>query len=73
MATHSSILAWRIAGTQEPGRLHSMGLRVGRDLVTMLSTLTGMTKHSRAQVLDGRFFLVICLNYSDFSETEGYM
>ena len=30
MATHSSILAWRISGTEEPGRLLSMGLhRVG--------------------------------------------
>ena len=26
MATHSSILAWRIPGTEEPGRLQSMGL-----------------------------------------------
>ena len=25
MATHSSILAWRIPGTGEPGRLPSMG------------------------------------------------
>ena len=24
MATHSSILAWRIPWTEEPGRLHSM-------------------------------------------------
>ena len=32
MATHSSILAWRIPGTEEPGRLPSMGLhRVGHD------------------------------------------
>ena len=32
MATHSSILAWKIAWTEEPGRLHSMGSqRVGRD------------------------------------------
>ena len=30
MATHSSILAWRIPGTGEPGRLPSMGShRVG--------------------------------------------
>ena len=29
MATHSSGLAWRIPGTEEPGRLQSMGsLRV---------------------------------------------
>ena len=26
MAIHSSILAWRIPGTEEPGRLQSMGL-----------------------------------------------
>ena len=26
MATHSSILAWRIPGTEEPGRLQSMGI-----------------------------------------------
>ena len=25
MATHSSILAWRIPGTEEPGRLQSLG------------------------------------------------
>ena len=32
MAIHSSILAWRIPGTREPGRLPSMGLhRVGHD------------------------------------------
>ena len=27
MATHSSILAWRIPWTEEPGRLRSMGLQ----------------------------------------------
>ena len=27
MATHSSVLAWRIPGTGEPGGLLSMGLR----------------------------------------------
>ena len=27
MATHSSILAWRILWTEEPGRLQSMGLQ----------------------------------------------
>ena len=35
MATHSSILAWKIPWTEEPGRLQSMGSqRVGRDLAT---------------------------------------
>ena len=32
LATHSSILAWRIPWTEEPGRLQSMGLqRVGHN------------------------------------------
>ena len=32
MATHSSVLAWRIPGTAEPGGLPSMGShRVGHD------------------------------------------
>ena len=31
IATHSSILAWRIPWTEEPGRLQSMGLQRVRD------------------------------------------
>ena len=32
MATHSSILAWEIPWTEEPGRLQSMGSqRIGHD------------------------------------------
>ena len=35
MATHSSILAWRILWTEEPGGLQSMGLqKVGPDRKT---------------------------------------
>ena len=35
MATHSSILAWRILWTEEPGRLQSMeSQRVGHDRAT---------------------------------------
>ena len=35
MAAHSSILAWRIPWTEEPGGLQSMGSqRVGHDCVT---------------------------------------
>ena len=35
MATHSSVLAWRIPWTEEPGGLQSMGSqRVGHDLAT---------------------------------------
>ena len=40
MATHSSILAWRIPRTEEPGRLQSMGLQKVRQLTdfTLLYT-----------------------------------
>ena len=35
MATHSSILAWRITGTEETGGLQSMGLqKAGHDWTT---------------------------------------
>ena len=35
MATHPSILAWKISWTEEPDRLQSMGSqRVGHDLAT---------------------------------------
>ena len=37
MATHSSILAWRISWTEEAGGLESIGSqRVGQDLATDL-------------------------------------
>ena len=39
MATHSSILAWRIPWTEEPGVLHSMGSqRVGHDWSNLAHT-----------------------------------
>ena len=34
METHSSILAWEIPWTEEPGALQSMGSQVGHNLVT---------------------------------------
>ena len=37
MATHSSVLAWRIPGTGEPGGLPSMGLQ-SRTRLTQLSS-----------------------------------
>ena len=42
MATHSSILAWRIQWTEEPGGLESTGSqRVGHDWATSLITNAG--------------------------------
>ena len=41
MATHSSILAWRIPGTEEPGGLQSTGLhRVGHDLIQLSNSIS---------------------------------
>ena len=43
MAPHSSTLAWKIAWTEEPGRLQSMGLlRFGHDRATSHSLFTFM-------------------------------
>ena len=40
MATHSSILAWRIPWSEEPGRLQSMGSqRVGHDRSNLAYTI----------------------------------
>ena len=35
MATHSTIFAWRIPRTEEPGRLRSIGLKIGTTEVTL--------------------------------------
>ena len=41
MATHSSVLAWRIPGMGEPGRLPSMGSRrVGHDSSDLAAAAT---------------------------------
>ena len=44
MATHSSVLAWRIPGTREPGRLPPMGLhRVGHDCSDLAAAAAATT------------------------------
>ena len=40
MAIHSSILAWRIPWTEEPGRLQSMGVTQSQTQLKPLSTHT---------------------------------
>ena len=43
MATHSSVLAWRIPGTGEPGGMLSMGMhRVGHDLSDLAAAAAGL-------------------------------
>ena len=45
MATHSSVLAWRIPGTGEPGELPSMELHtVGHDLSDLADKNTQKNK-----------------------------
>ena len=45
MATHSSMLAWRIPWTEEPGGLQSIGLqRVGHDWATNTHTYTELVQ-----------------------------
>ena len=52
MATHSSILAWRIPGTREPGGPPSMGShRVGHDrsdLAAAAAAAAALSERSRA-------------------------
>ena len=50
MAPHSSTLAWKISWMEEPGRLHSMGLRrVGHDWAISLSLFTFMHRRRKWQ------------------------
>ena len=49
MATHSSVLAWRISGTGEPGGLSSMGShRVRHDWSDLAAAAAGPTKPGSA-------------------------
>ena len=57
MATHSSILAWRIPGTGEPGGLPSMGShRVGNNQSDLAAAAAAyfMLEINSAEMLDPR-------------------
>ena len=66
MATHSSILTWKIPWTEEGGRLLSMGSqRVGRDWATSLELL--LVEHSSSFLVWHYFkyiFAQICFSLS---------
>ena len=52
MATHSSILVWRILQTEEPGGLRSMGSqRVGHELKRLTLLFTSTWPHTGLCVL----------------------
>ena len=46
IATHSSILAWRIPWTEEPDGLQSMGLQSQAQLTTNTQVFTGGPSHA---------------------------
>ena len=63
MATHSSILAWRIPWTEEPGGLQTMGVtRVVHDLATKP---TATSRMGRETLTFGEFFF-----FFQFQETQ---
>ena len=51
MATHSSVLAWRIPGMWEPGGLPSMGLhRVGHNRKDLAAASRRLSTHTHARM-----------------------
>ena len=70
MTTHSSVLAWRISGTEEPGRLPSMGShRVGHDWSDLAAAeqwyraFCMFTGHSYIYTMFVQIFCLDCLFY----------
>ena len=72
MATHSSILAWRIPWTEEPSGLQSMGSqRVGHDWVTNTFFLSGLNIHfhlveNQCLIFSQLFHNVFTLNQNNY-------
>ena len=65
MTTHSSVLAWRIPGTGEPGGLLSMGLhRVGHDWSDLAVAL--LKVQSPVQCQSGKFMTSIEIESKHF-------
>ena len=60
MATHSSVLAWRIPGTGEPGRLPSLGShRVGHDWSDLAAIRTRSIFCNKCTVWNVSFKIVL--------------
>ena len=60
MATHSSVLAWRIPGTGEPGGLPSMGSHIiGHDWSNLAAVAAAVAN-------DPLYFCIVCCNLSFF-------
>ena len=62
MATHSSVLAWRNPGTEEPGGLLSMGLhRVGHDWSDLEAAAAAAVKGEKWERLEVKSWLFLLL------------
>ena len=65
MATHSSILAWKISWTQEPGGLQAMvSQRVGHDWTTNTYCTWGMISMQFQEGADSRVCVLITQGFS---------
>ena len=72
MATHSSVPAWKIPWTKEPGRLQGIGLqRVRHDEAISLSfsLLSGDHKNVKSTIFSLSYLLY---NYAESSEFSSY-
>ena len=66
MATHSSILAWRIPWTEEPGGLQSKVSRVGHDWSDFVHVHTHTHTHARTNICFQIFKTIFQSLKSDF-------
>ena len=63
MATHSSVVAWRIPGTGEPGGLPSMGShRVGHDWSNLAAAAAAYSSHNLLLTLMQIIYVFMCIN-----------
>ena len=73
MATHSSVLAWRIPGTGEPGGLPSLGPhRVGHDWSTLAAAAANVVLLARMNITSTVIFFLIYdtpFGYTELSST----
>ena len=61
MATHSSILAWRIPWTEEPSRLQSMGSQESDMTATCTLFSQWLYFFSQMEVLRGKGCVILCI------------
>ena len=74
MATHSSVLAWRIPGTGEPGRLPSTGLHKVRHDWSDSAAAAAAAKHCSSQHIpepDSVSLTSLCCSFSTWKTRRG--